>query len=102
MEHSSRRLNTRSHRWWYFILRHVCLGLVGSGFKVAIALWFLSGLNRQARTVKLSGKVLREMGVGRHAGYRGLDSLEKAGLVSVERRPGQSPLVTLLEKGEEG
>lgn len=71
----------------------------GSGFKVAIALWHLSGLNRQAKTVKLSGSVLREMGVERHAGYRGLDALETAGLVGVERRPGQSPVVTILSVG---
>jgi hypothetical protein len=74
----------------------------GSGFKVAIVLWYLSGLNRQAKTVKLSGSVLREMGVERHAGYRGLEALEDAGLVAVERRPGQSPRVTLLNVGEAG
>ncbi len=68
----------------------------GSGFKVAIALWYLSGLNRQAGTVKLSGSVLCKMGVERHAGYRGLKVLEEAKLVSVVRSPGQSPMVTLL------
>lgn len=72
----------------------------GSGVKVAIALWYLSGLNRQARTVKLRGSVLREMGVDRHAGYRGLEALEKAGLVSVERHPGRNPVVTILDTGE--
>lgn len=71
----------------------------GSGFKVAIALWYLSGLNRQSKTVKLSGSVLRDMGVERHAGYRGLTALEQAGLVSVERPSGQSPVVTLLSAG---
>ena len=68
----------------------------GSGFKVAITLWYISGLHRQAKTVKLSGSVLHKMGIGRHAGYRGLGALEQAGLVSVERRQGRSPLVTLL------
>jgi len=71
----------------------------GSGFKVAISLWYLSGLNHQSKTVKLSGSVLREMGVDRHAGYRGLAALEQADLVSVERPPGQSPVVTLLSAG---
>lgn len=71
----------------------------GSGFKVAIALWYLSGLNRQARTVKLSGSVLREFGIERHAGYRGLGALEAAGLVIVERHPGRSPLVTIIDIG---
>ncbi len=74
----------------------------GSGFKIAIALWYLSGLNRQAKTVKLSGSVLHEMGIERHAGYRGLEALEQAGLVSVERHPGRSPLVTILSVEEAG
>lgn len=68
----------------------------GCGFNVAMALWYLSGLNHQSSTVKLSGKVLRKMGIQRHAGYRGLNALESAGLVSVERHPGRSPVVTLL------
>ena len=72
----------------------------GKGLHVAIALWYLSGLNRQASTVKLSGTVLREFGVDRHAGYRGLEKLEKAGLVSVIRHRGRSPLVSILGTGE--
>jgi len=68
----------------------------GGGFKVAIALWYLSGLNHQAKTVKLSGSVLREMGVERHAAYRGLAALERAALVSVQRCAGRSPIVTIL------
>jgi hypothetical protein len=68
----------------------------GSGFKVAIALWYLSGLNHQAKTVKLSGAVLRDLGVDRHAGYRGLAKLEKAGLVQAKRHPGRLPVVTIL------
>lgn len=69
----------------------------GSGIQVAIALWYLSGLHRQARTVKLRSSVLRAMGVDRHAGYRGLRALEKAGLVKVVRHPGRCPVVTLLD-----
>ncbi len=69
----------------------------GSGFQVAMALWYLSGLNRQARTIKLRGSVLRKMGVDRHAGYRGLKALEDAKLVRIQRHPGQCPLVTLID-----
>jgi len=68
----------------------------GKGLGVAIALWYLSGLNHQAKTVMLSSTVLREMGIERHAGYRGLEALEKAGLVSVKRHAGRSAVVTLL------
>lgn len=66
----------------------------GSGLQVAIALWYESGLNRQASRVKLRGSMLRAMGVNRHAGYRGLNSLEDANPVKVERHPGRCPLVT--------
>ena len=75
----------------------------GSGFQVAMALWYLSGLNRQARTIKLRGSVLRKMGVDRHADYRGLRglrALEDAKLVQVRRNPGQCPMVTLLDVEE--
>lgn len=74
----------------------------GSGFKVAIALWYLSGLSQQAKTVKLSGSVLRQMGIERHAAYRGLAALEMANLVVVERLTGQSPTVTLLDCAVDG
>lgn len=73
----------------------------GSGFKVAIALWYLSGLNYKAKTVKLSGSLLQEMGINRHAGYRGLRALERARLVSVKRGQGQLPTVTILGVEEE-
>ena len=68
----------------------------GSGFQVAVALWHLSGLNHKAKTVKLSGSMLREMGIKRHAAYRALETLEAACLVRVERHDGLSPTVTLL------
>ena len=73
----------------------------GSGFKVAIVLWYLSGLNKQAKTIKLSGSVLRQLGTERHAAYRGLEALEKARLVSVERHVGRSPIVTIHNVTEE-
>lgn len=74
----------------------------GSGFNVGIAIWYLSGLNKQAGTIKLSGSVLREMGIERHAGYRGVRALEAAGLVRVEHRPGKVPLVTILDVDRPG
>ena len=72
----------------------------GCGLQVALALWHLSGLHYGARTVKLSSKVLRELNVARHAGYRGLGALEDANLVSVVRKPGQQPVVTILPAAE--
>lgn len=68
----------------------------GSGFQVAIAIWYLSGLNKDAKTIRLKPSVLRELGLSRHASYRGLEALEIAGLVSVIRQTGRSPEVTIL------
>ena len=74
----------------------------GSGFKVALALWHLSGLAHQSRTIDLQGRALRDFGVDRHAAYRGLANLEQAGLVAVERHPGRMARVTLLEAPGDG
>jgi hypothetical protein len=70
----------------------------GRAFHVAIALWFLAGI-KQERTVGLSNKLMKDFGVDRHAKYRGLHALEVVGLVSVERRGGRSPVVTILDEG---
>ena len=67
----------------------------GKSLNVALAIWFLSGVNR-SNTVSLSGSVLRELGVKRHSGYRALKSLEGAGLISVYRHAGRNPVVTIL------
>jgi hypothetical protein len=69
----------------------------GKSLNVALAIWFLSGLNR-SRTISLSGSVLRELGVKRHSGYRALKSLEETGLISVCRHPGRNPVVTILNE----
>jgi hypothetical protein len=73
--------------------------LTGRAIQVALALWFLVGVTRR-RTVALSGSVLRDLGVDRYAGYRGLNALEEAGLVSVSRHAGQNPMVTILDLEE--
>lgn len=68
----------------------------GKALHIAIVLWFLAGMNKKAM-VTLSGKVLKDLGVKRNAAYRGLNALERAGLVSVIRHNGRSPIVTILE-----
>lgn len=66
--------------------------------QVAIGLCFISGMQKN-RTVKMQKKVLRDLGVSRHAFYRARDKMEAAGLISVKKRPGQSPLITLQFNG---
>ena len=79
--------------------------LSGKALHVAVALWFLAGLTRR-REVKLTRSTLKRFGVLPDAARRALGALEKDGLVSVQRSPGRSPLVSLQDgdrrPGEEG
>jgi hypothetical protein len=72
--------------------------LPGRAFQVAIAIWFLVGI-QSSRTVRLAPKVRAQFIVDRHAAYRGLEALERAHLVSVVRHRGRAPNVTILEGG---
>ena len=69
-------------------------GLPGKSLHVGIALWLEAGL-RNAAVVPLSNLTGRYFGLDRNAKYRGLDWLEQAGLISVERKLGRAPMVTL-------
>lgn len=69
----------------------------GSAVQVALGIWFLSGLNHKAATIKLTRKTLKQLGIERNAGYRGLKVLEESGLVNVIRKPGACPIVTILD-----
>ena len=60
------------------------------------ALWCLCGQNKNALTFPVSNVKLRGLGISRQEKGRGLDALEAAGLIAVERRGKKSPLVTLL------
>lgn len=75
--------------------------LPGKTSEVAIALWFLVGVHKSHR-VKLSNKLLKEFGVDRFAKNRALQVLEKSGLISLTRRAGCSPEVTILECTDDG
>lgn len=69
--------------------------LPGKSFQVAMAIWFLAGLNKSA-TVKLNQKTLTDFGVDRHSKYRALDWLTEAQLIAVDKQTGKSPIVTIL------
>jgi hypothetical protein len=70
--------------------------LPGKALHVAIAVLFLSGLTK-SKTVTLKNSLLRELGVSRYSGYRALKKIEQVGLVSVLRKHGRNPIVTLLK-----
>ena len=70
--------------------------LPGKALHVAIVLWFKAGMaNRRTVSVSLSG--MKQLGVARNTARRGLAALERGELVDVERKPGCSPTVTLLD-----
>jgi hypothetical protein len=70
--------------------------LPGKSLHVAIAIWFTASLAKSA-TVPLSNIAGLPFGLDRNAKYRALQWLEEAGLISVERKLGRAPVVTLLE-----
>ena len=69
--------------------------LKGKALQVAVSLCFRSGINKSTQ-VSFSQKDMREMGIPRSTALRGLNELEKAGLVAVEPKKGGCSSVTLL------
>jgi hypothetical protein len=70
--------------------------LPGKALHVGIALWLWAGIEKSSQ-VRLGTSRLAQVGASRHSAYRALNALESAGLVTVARRKGKSPLVTILE-----
>jgi hypothetical protein len=71
--------------------------LPGRSLHAGIALWYAAGLTRSA-SVPLSNISGLRFGLDRSAKYRALSWLEEAGLVSVERKLGRAPVVTIKDK----
>lgn len=70
--------------------------LPGKSLHTGIALWS-SALQTKSETIPLSNVAGCRFGLERNAKYRALEWLEGAGLISVERGPGKTPLVTILD-----
>jgi hypothetical protein len=70
--------------------------LPGKSLHVAVTLWCISGLTRSQR-VELTNVSGRHFGLDRCSKYRGLTCLEEAGLVTVKRKLGRAPMVTILD-----
>ena len=62
---------------------------------VGFGLWFLRGL-RRSNSFTVSNLMMQECGVQPDAKARALRALERAGLITVERRGKRSPQVTLI------
>lgn len=70
--------------------------LPGKTLNVAVALRFIAGIKKDNR-IKMQGAVLKELGISRQTYNNGLKQLERAGLVTIEKGPGQTPIVTLVD-----
>jgi hypothetical protein len=73
----------------------VAARLPGKSLHVGIALWYAAGLARSS-AIPLSNIAVGAFGLDRNAKYRALAWLEGAGLVTVERKFGRAPVVTIL------
>lgn len=70
--------------------------LRGRSFHVGLAAWYLAGLTK-SRRVKLTSQALKMFGVGRRQTcYLGMDRLAAAGLITVNRKSGRAPVVTIM------
>jgi hypothetical protein len=72
--------------------------LPGRSLHAGIALWCVGGV-RRSLSVPLSNIAGDRFGLSRNAKYRALRWLETAGLISVQRKMGRAPIVTILHDG---
>jgi hypothetical protein len=77
--------------WWLPASR-----LPGKSLQVGAVCWLLAGWSRSAK-FDLALDNWAEFGLSRFSASRGLDTLERPGLVSTIRHPGRSPVVTILD-----
>jgi hypothetical protein len=71
--------------------------LSGKALNVALAIWYLRGLKKDAKILHLVPSAVKPFVAGRHSVYRGLQQLENAGLIKLERHRGRSPKIQLLK-----
>ena len=74
--------------------------LPGQSLAVGVGLWHLAGLRRTQQHLALSTERLGSFGVSKYAKDRALRHLIAAGLVTVERKKGRSPRVSLVTRSK--
>ena len=72
----------------------------GGRTALALSLWFEAGLTK-SQTVRLTGKLRGRFHLQRRSVSRALRVLEHLGLVTVCRRAGRCPEVTIVEPGND-
>ena len=74
--------------------------LGGKAAALAWALRFKAGMSSN-RPIPATPRLLERFGMSSRSAYRALASLESAGLITVQRRRGASPLVTVLDVADD-
>ena len=69
--------------------------LPGKAWLVGTAIWFVVGMAK-SNTITIQGQIIADLNISRKAFNRALDRLAEIGLITVNRRPGCSPEITLL------
>lgn len=70
--------------------------LPGKAINLAFALWWLQGMAK-GKPFKLTQAALKALNVKRDAASAGLAGLEEAWLIRVERKPGQRPVISIVD-----
>jgi hypothetical protein len=65
--------------------------------KVGLPLWRAYRMQGSKKSFKFTSKYLEPFKLSRNQKYRGLNMLEGAGLIRIERQRGRAPIVTLLK-----
>ena len=69
----------------------------GKALAVAMAILYMRGITKSEKDIVVGDKLGESFGIGRKARTRCLASLEKEGLITVDRHPGRCPRATVLE-----
>jgi hypothetical protein len=65
-----------------------------------LVIFYRAGVDKRHKGIRLTQHQLEQFGVSRRASYHGLQALERAGLINVDRHRGRSPRVDILERDE--
>ncbi len=71
--------------------------LPGKALNVALALMYLSGLNKSKEDLKLTKTTYKLFNVSRSTVYGALNRMEKEGLIKVKKSNGRKNIITILE-----
>jgi len=71
-------------------------GAAGKTYALAMHLRYLHWRHK-GQPFTLANGMLETDGISRHSKWRGLTQLERRGLICVQRRPSQSPIITVLD-----